>query len=93
MPVLLSERLPLPSLRSYIVLSIVFFVSGLLQARNQTSGPLIGENESFGGDSELKQHSSTILGQIAKDRFFAWVSIIGMKILWEFYNIINKTLL
>ena len=69
MPFLFSERLPLPSLRSYALLSVVFLVSGLLQAGNQSEA---GENQDY--DDPEQPNSANVSGSfIGKESFFAWV--------------------
>ena len=69
MPVLFSDHLPLPSLKSYCLLSIVFLASGFLYAKNESSS---GENSSSHGTEQL--HSSINASSfIGKESVLTWV--------------------
>lgn len=63
MPLVFLEQLPLPSLRSYVTVSVLLFVSDVLYALNVTVGS--GENE-----------VSKIFDFMSQDNFCFWVSFV-----------------
>lgn len=63
MPLVFLEQLPLPSLRSYVTVSVLLFVSDILYALNVTVGS--GENE-----------VSKIFDFMSQDNFCFWVSFV-----------------
>lgn len=68
MPVFLSERLPLPSLRSYAVISVILFAFGLFHARNVYEAKWKLDEKGEGRDKAVM-----ILEVFGKESFCLWV--------------------
>ena len=62
MPLVFLEQLPLPSLQSYVTVSVLVFVSAILYALNVTIGS--------GAESDVPQ----IYDFMTQDNFCFWVS-------------------
>lgn len=97
MPVLLSERMPLPSLRCYTLLSLVFLVSGFLHSMNaiEDRSTTLGEeleNRGPGHENELSFFGNVSGYFSGKSSFYAWVwfysfrPIVSLELL-EFDNL------
>lgn len=80
MPLVFLEQLPLPSLQSYVTVSVLLFVSAILYSLNVTIGS---------GESDVPK----IYDFMSQDNFCFWVSMFTTALIRRYYFTPNRFVL